>query len=262
MASFLILLVSSAYAISVQLENGQKGAKYWIEGEFEDRLHELIFAVPQNNLSEIESLLRQVSEPKSPLYGRYLTFDQVGKMVQNEEATEKVQTWLSEEGITCQGTPYGEYLKCKTSTATWNRVLNASFRKYVSGNTTVVRSPHYSIPKHIAPYLSTVLQVMHLPQLRVDVPARKSTSQTDGKTTPALLNQYYNISDNSCGHRGSQSVFESGTNNMSPNDLKSFQKLYKIPPNPVGINIGGNNDSKTCEYLPFECGEANLDVQV
>ena len=43
--------------------------------------------------------------------------------------------------------------------------------------------------------------------------------------------------------------------------ISCFQKTYQLKTHGVDHDIGGYSDDKTCEYLGFECGEANLDVQ-
>jgi hypothetical protein len=61
--------------------------------------HELVFAVHQLNIDVLERELLERSTPGSPKYQKWLTFDQVGKLVTNQAAFEAVKTWLTVNNI-------------------------------------------------------------------------------------------------------------------------------------------------------------------
>jgi subtilase family serine protease len=61
--------------------------------------HELVFAVHQLNVDVLERELLERSTPGSPKYQKWLTFDQVGKLVTNQAAFEAVKTWLTLNNI-------------------------------------------------------------------------------------------------------------------------------------------------------------------
>ena len=61
---------------------------------------ELIFAVKQTNLEQLESTLLAVADPDSPRYGQHLSAEQVNDLVAprpNDIMT--VLTWLKEQGV-------------------------------------------------------------------------------------------------------------------------------------------------------------------
>ena len=79
--------------------------------------------------------------------------------------------------------------------------------------------------------------------------------------TPALLNAYYNITNNTGTFAVSQAVYESDNQYMSPTDLSYFQSSFDIPQQAISRDYGGHADasSSECNYYTERCIEANLD---
>jgi hypothetical protein len=59
--------------------------------------HQVVFAIKQQNLDELEQILWDVSNPASAKYGQHLTRDQVLEITRNEEATEKVKRYVQKK---------------------------------------------------------------------------------------------------------------------------------------------------------------------
>jgi tripeptidyl-peptidase-1 len=244
--------------------------------------HELVFAIPQLNLEYLKTLHSEVSDPTHPKYGQYLGFEEVGDLVRNEKSMRVVRAWLTDAGVSeCTPTKHLEYVRCVAPTSKWNSVLDAQFREYRSAVATaasVVRAPKVHVPSFVREHLSGILLASELPPPRTQggeqqqqqrSPSRSASAGAGGYCdthpccTPTLLNKVYNFTTNSGSGLGSQSVFETGTQTMSPADLAKFQTKYAsmAAPQPIAHDIGGNVDDNTCKYLSFECGEANLDIQ-
>eukprot|EP01031_Cornospumella_fuschlensis_P010120 gene10120-12405_t len=75
------------------------------------QMHEVVFAVKQRNLDQIEKILFEVSDPANPKYGQYLSREEVGRLTENRDSTVKIQQFLLKNGATVvHTTPYGEYI--------------------------------------------------------------------------------------------------------------------------------------------------------
>lgn len=70
-----------------------------------------------------------------------------------------------------------------------------------------------------------------------------------------------NMTTNIGNSLGSQSVYESISQNYSPSDLTGFQTNFLLPVQGVAKDIGGYNSSFVCTTQSSSCEEANLDVQ-
>jgi len=246
----------------------------WSASELkDDPLHEVILGVRQRNVEVLEKKLRAVSEPSSAQYGQYLSFEQVGALVRNEPSLAAVRVWLGQVGVPahqCHTTTYGEYLRCSARVSVWNAALSARFRLYTrrTTNETVVRAPQVHVPRHVRPHLAALWLGSELPTASPFEARAVASRQTSGAgycdghpcCTPAALREMYNISGSGDG-LGSQSVFETAGQTMSAADLLAFQTKYGVPHHKVDRDIGGGIDDDTCKFLPYECGEANLDIQ-
>ena len=166
----------------------------------------------------------------------------------------------------CDATPHGEYLLCSARISVWNTLLEAQFREYSNGATTVVRAPHVSVPVEVRPHLTGVLLATELPPtvkasmhwargtsekvadtaLTVSLRTSDTYCESHPCTNPSLLRSVYNISHNIVGSmKGSQSVFETGGQVMSPADLTAFQKKYGVATQTIAKDVGGNVDDDT-----------------
>ena len=263
----LTLLALSGSSPSAWVEIARQGAvdpAEWAPGAMlgrsagaspSDPVHEIIVAVKQNNVAELELLLGEVSDPASPRYGQHLSFEEIGRKVRNDEGLAAVRAWLASAGVDsyrdCTITPHGEYLHCRAPTSTWNAALRAEFRTYlprpqqprllgarVHRMAPVVRAPKIHVPSHVAPHLVGILLASELPPVRdlVDAAAAAAGQARSGLGDPFcdshscatvdLLKKVYNVTTNG-GGLGSQSVFETSGQYMSAADLAAFQKKVR-----------------------------------
>lgn len=255
----------------------QRGSHGWTAGSLgseEDPEHELILAITQLNLDAVEQTLLAVSDPTSARYGQHLSFSEVGALVRNDVGVAAVSAYLEAAGVDqCHASPHGEYMRCRARVSVWESALNARFQRYTRALSTVLRAPSLSVPSDLRLHLVAIWLGSELPpesSFSVSTPAPRRTKagapgycESHPCCTPAVLRRVYNLSEAAVdgGGRGSQAVFETGGQYMSPKDLAAFQTKYGIPAHPIDHDVGGHVDDDTCEYLPYECGEASLDVQ-
>lgn len=89
------------------------------------------------------------------------------------------------------------------------------------------------------------------------------TPSFKGYVTPALLRQYYNLSNSVLGSSDvSQAVFNALNQSLSPSDLRLFQKTFNLPASSIANSVNGHVFDGACIAQGGTlCVEANLDVQ-
>lgn len=227
--------------------------------------HEVVFAVNQKNLDQLERILFEVSDPKHEKYGQFLNRQQVANLTSNAAGTEFVSSFLNKNGVRIvNSTPHGEYITATAPISQWEKLFATTFYTFNQreAREPVTRAHHYSIPAELADHVSAVFNTVQLPPR---VPAKRAlTQKVAGKTntvTPALLNSYYEVTSNKGNVKASQAVFESLGQYYSPSDLSLFEKNYNIPAQEVAVDVGGFVSDSECVDDPNNCIEANLDVQ-
>uniref|UniRef100_A0A8C2BBQ7 Tripeptidyl-peptidase 1 n=1 Tax=Cyprinus carpio TaxID=7962 RepID=A0A8C2BBQ7_CYPCA len=75
---------------------------------------ELTFALKQQNVNQMDELLKLVSDPDSHQYGKYLSLEEVAALVRPSQLTEKVvQNWLQSHGVkNCHTVVTQDFLQC------------------------------------------------------------------------------------------------------------------------------------------------------
>ena len=229
--------------------------------------HELIFAVHQNNLDQIDTILNQVSDPDHSKYGQHLSYNEVGELTRDNVALSNVHAWLKKTlpasiSNTCIETPHGDFITCQGEVKDWEIYLATDLSHE---NHKVSIAP----PK---PLQKDVYGIHHGTTFNdEDAKQRMTTSkhyvrttkpEAAGYCTPKLLRKTYNITSKGGGGLGSQSVFETAQHGDSA-DLLKFQKTYNVEQHTIAKQIGDFWDDGTCAISSFsyECGEANLDIQ-
>jgi len=233
------------------------------------QLHEVIFSVKQRNLDMLDQFLMEVSTPKSPKYGKYLTRAEVATITANPEATSAIEAYLKSAGAeVVRKTRYGEYITAKAPISLWEQLFATTFyefKHFENRVKPVVRSLHYSVDQSLSSHVEAVFQTTQFPQVSAPrLPLKKVEKNAEAivkHITPAKLNSYYNIFTNTGNSLASQSVFESIGQYYSPSDLLQFESDYDIPLYNVTTDIGGYVSDSECLDDANNCVEANLDVQ-
>jgi subtilase family serine protease len=251
---------------------------------------ELIFAVRQNNIRELEQLLLERSTPGSSNYQQWLSFEEVEDMTSNPESAAAVILWLQEEGIDISDfTLRQEYIMARAPLSKWEELLSTEFFEFADTTRSerkVVAANEYSIPAHLVPHLSAVFNtVQATPEIytkyhRQDDEVLSSSSfatsssspslrrndlsltskgltSSDGKVTVSFLNKFLQIESNAGSSLQQQSVFETSEEYYSPNDLAAFQDYYDLP-DQAALHPYGYT---TTNCVSNDCYEGNLDVQ-
>jgi len=226
--------------------------------------HELLFCVKQNNLPELKSLLESVSDPSSPRFQQYLSFSQVGDILNNTQGVEQVVDWLTAAGANVTSvTSRGEYISASAPLALWSQLLDTEFytMQHIQSSHRISRCNAYSLPHSIAQHVQSVAYTTQLPPRHQAPRLRQATTGTTPAVNLAVLRKAYNLgAEFATQTHGSQAVFESVGQSYSPDDLTAFAKREGFTA-PKITDIGGHV-LKECPPPPNDtCEEANLDVQ-
>eukprot|EP01035_Chromulina_nebulosa_P040662 gene40662-54983_t len=93
--------------------------------------HELVFAIKQLNLDQLDDILMNISSPDSLHYQKWLSYEEVGNIVFNNNGTDNVVQWLESEGVYVSwSSKHFEYLKATANISVWERILNTQFFQY------------------------------------------------------------------------------------------------------------------------------------
>lgn len=260
------------------------------------QLHNLIFFIQQINMEELTEILHDVSDPTSSNYGKYMKSKEIAGMTESPQARLEVLSYLKAAGATIiSETLHGEYITARAPVSIWERMLNTEFFTYSVQNQRTqhnanmndednsirnyIRTERYSVPTVLDAHIDSVFNTIQMPPpivprrghhtqhtpFRSDFKQGITTAATftpDGYTNPAALNYHYNIVSNKGHPRAIQGVFASHRQAYSPADLKSFQKRYYLPDQPVYKSPGGhNNTAEWCGANVDYCAEGNLDLQ-
>ena len=248
--------------------------------------HNLVFAIKQRNLVELDQLLVERSTPGNPLYQQWLNFEEVGQMTSNPDGAKAVEDWLAENNIEVSWkSAHSDYIRATAKISQWEQMLNTKFYEFEDQsrvksskkNRVMHRATEYSLPEHVAPHLHTVFNTVQVPPVyrkkyymkdmkfenKVTANLRKDVQAGAPQVTVAFLNEYYNMTGLDGNASMSQSVFETGEEAFSPTDLTQFQQMYNLQVQaataPYGFST--NNCKVGTATTGFDCYEGNLDVQ-
>jgi len=240
--SCILMAVSAAVADKFHLVQKSVPRKTFVKNanSAADANHELVFAIKQRNLKELDSLLTERSTPGNPLYQQWLTFAQVGEMTSNIAGAEAVKEWLAQNNIEVTWeSSRSDYLKATAKISQWEHMLNTKFFEFEDKsrksmrveNRIMHRAEQYFLPTHVKDHLHAVFNTVQVPpvfkphyakavqgqqpgfktELNVrpaNHQGKKLSYELDGYVTVGFLNDFYQISTNAGDPTMSQSVFE------------------------------------------------------
>ncbi|XP_043930201.1 tripeptidyl-peptidase 1 [Protopterus annectens] len=168
----------------------------------------LTFALKQQNVDKLKTIVDQVSDPDSSRYGKYLSLSELASLVQPSKQTiQTVQTWLSNHGVkTCWTVHTKDFLQCSLQARVAEKLLPGSeFNRYIKGTQTLVRSPvPYGIYEELAEHIDFVGGVHRFPAYQKVV--SKTWANHDQRpvgfhlgVTPSVIRERYNLTAHDIG---------------------------------------------------------------
>jgi hypothetical protein len=281
LASLLVLLTSNVATTGARRVNartdcmdGDGSPLQWVAVEKAGgaSAKRLVFAVKHNNIDVLDSLVEDVSNPDSARYGNYLSLEELGDIIRNQEGHDAVRHYLLSHGVSeseIETTKNGEvclyrtsgfddlivamcgvaqFITVRTLVDTAERLLNASFyvfRHDKAPGKRLIRTEAFTIPAEIESHVDFVGGTVELPAitermyspgfLSSDLPLRPIMK---GFATPKFIYDYYNIPDPIVkSQKATQSVFEAMGEQFGSEDLELFQRSMGLGPLSVPSGI-------------------------
>lgn len=197
----------------------------------------LTFALKQQHVDKLKDLVNRVSDPDSPFYGKHLSLQELGAMIQPSGLTlSTVRKWLQMHGVDdCQTVQTMDFLQCTMSARTAETLLPGSeFHRYMKGSQSVVRSPApYQISEQLADHIDFVGGLHRFPQEK-KVLSRAWKDHTKRSlgfhlgVTPSVIRERYNISAGDIGSSpdNSQACAQFLEQYFHQADLAEFMQLF------------------------------------
>jgi tripeptidyl-peptidase-1 len=233
--------------------------------------------IKQSNLELVEKLFWEVSNPKSSMYGKYMSFDEIGELTKNENATLSTVEYLKSVGVResdIRVNPHGTFVSAVLPVSVANKAFNADFYVYShpESSDVTIKTEISSLPGELAAYVTHVAHASYfpevfqkvkiVPQLGVGDSSLAAAASNANYVTPNLLVQHYRIDQSQVSHGATQSLFEALGQQFDNKDLNQFQKQFGLKVQDI-TNIVGKDVPADCfkSTGADSCGEANLDVQ-
>ena len=262
--------------------------------------HEVLFAVRQRNIGTLDDELARRSSPGSPLYQQWLSFEQIGEIIDTDQSFEAIRAYVERHpgAQIVHVSRRKEYVKVKAPVALLNEMFCTQFHKFVDRSEknnraggrrvteegrTFIRAYDYTIPAELVEHLHTVFHTVQVPPVIVQhatvlppdgsplqrksvyAPSlrRRLSSQSisaTGYVDPIFLQYNYNIPTANGSSLINQSVFETDSQYFSPDDLLQFQKIFGLPQQAAIAPEGFTTNDCSLTDTP-NCNEGNLDIQ-
>lgn len=201
-----------------------------------------------------------VSSPKSPLYGKLLSLEEVNTLTSpSAEALKKVSSYMASFGATDISYSSG-FLRATVSISTAESMLAttySTFKHSVTGDQ-AVRCEEYFLPDHVAAHVDFVSPTVNFPRpfLRTDPPIQSEVTENT-QNTPDSLRELYGVGD-AMGHSqasATQGVTAFLRQYYLESDLQTFYATYfpELSGVPLSKVLGPNDDKAGVE--------ASLDVE-
>lgn len=91
-------------------------------------LHEVVFAVKQNNLNVLDAMLMRRGNPTDSLYQHWLTYKEITSITINKEGSDTITQFLTSQNISIVHTSKrAHYIRATAPLSTWERIFNTEF---------------------------------------------------------------------------------------------------------------------------------------
>mmetsp|Transcript_129338 Transcript_129338/g.258237 ORF Transcript_129338/g.258237 Transcript_129338/m.258237 type:complete len:583 (+) Transcript_129338:84-1832(+) len=212
----------------------------------EDMTVHLMLRHPPSAIEKLERTLVTVSDPRSALYGKHLSLEQVKEMMPVDDNHRRVVAeWLVGETGVRQVLPnHNGDVVAVTLTAAAAEHLFATrihrFRHPSTGDAVLLRATSsYTLPQPVAAAVAAVADLVGLPKVDTSIRSVSSMETKPVSTMP-----------NSCNLRDC-------AGKITPGALK---QLYNIPEDSTGMTASGNSMA-VAEFCPLGSGALGLQCQ-
>lgn len=160
-------------------------------------------ALPLRNQGQAQELVKQLNDPSSPNYGKYLSAAQFNKQfAPSKKQVEKVANYLKSKGLKVQGAPdpNNHFVNATGTVSQLQKAFDTTLKRYkVGGQILKAPSSAVKLPKDVA---QTVTAVLGLSDSTVAVPGVGVTPEPDrsAKLSAAGISASVSVPGQSIGH--------------------------------------------------------------
>ncbi|RPD69200.1 family S53 protease-like protein [Lentinus tigrinus ALCF2SS1-7] len=201
---------------------------------------QLTLALPPTNIDGLHAALYDVSDPKSPNYGKHLSKAEVEAFVAPKpDSVKAVTDWLTQHSLRPEAvSPSGDMLRIDIPVSKANSLLGANFTEFKNkdSGTTLVRTLSVTIPDDLEPHLQFIY-----PTTQFIVPLKPENPTFQVVNPPKLSRKRQSMPE--------QCAFE-----VFPECL---QDLYHIPTAPA---TASGNSLGVSGYLSEFASTDDLDI--
>ena len=226
----------------------------------------------QSNIEGLQARLLDVSNPKSPNYGKWLSKEEVATYTAPAEGNaEAIKSWLAAHGIKDIEQPTNDWIGFTVPVSTMEKLLGTEYEWFVPKDGRVSqgipRTKNYSVPKDLHGMIGmiTPTTAFYNPTKPMAEKAQKAETKVskrdcDGTNiTPDCIKQIYNVDYNANGNSLAAATLLIGLA-ASHNDFATFGQDYVSGLqdfDDISISNGNNPGSGSIDDLT----EGNLDTQ-
>ncbi|KAF7430691.1 hypothetical protein PC9H_006402 [Pleurotus ostreatus] len=254
------------------------------------RLLDLRIGMKSHKMDDLITQLYEVSDPKHPKYGQYLSKEEVDALsAPHPDSVEAVEAWLQHHGVNpdeaIDRSGGGDWITLRIPVSVAERMLDTKYGVYhhLKSEDYIVRALSYSLPRELHSHINLVTPTTYFGTIRamksnsfvnpdiqvskeafvedVNAPAALPPASCATTVTPACLKAFYNITGFSPVNPASQRIGIAGYLEEFGNraDLQTF--LNQLLPASRGFTytttlINGGEDDQNDPGV-----EANLDIQ-
>lgn len=273
LASLLVWQARASGRSPIAFRTGDHASQGWLVSDEQctGAVHFTVF-LKQQGLDRLDAAFRAVSEPDSPSYRKYLSKDEVDRMVSSStEGFADVTAWLTDHGVPKSSIEVNaDSIGVQTDCAIASSLFAAAFRQYSSDSSAhspVLLHGVATIPMNLTDHIDFVMGISELWHGRpLSMPTRRShkkhtSDNTDLRVTPKLLRNYYGVPEdetNAAPAKNLQSVaafddyFSQGALEAFYDNMAASAPSLQV----VGIDCLKHYDKKMCDQV-----ESDLDVQ-
>eukprot|EP00026_Physarum_polycephalum_P003429 Phypoly_transcript_03440.p1 GENE.Phypoly_transcript_03440~~Phypoly_transcript_03440.p1 ORF type:complete len:705 (+),score=87.98 Phypoly_transcript_03440:71-2185(+) len=264
----LLALACAEYA-TIASRTPHRYSKWVVEREaYPEELVSFKVLLKQQNLDKLDSIFWEVSDPTSPNYGKFLTEQDVARLVAPQQSTvQRVVNWLIAGGLKREAfTFFPDYIQVATDVSSASNLFSVDFALYrstKSGNTRIRINGFAQVPEVLLNDIDFVVglselidsDARHAPKYSSCADSEFGADVTDNFITPAILKQYYGIPTGLAGTNAASQGIAAFSDYFSFGALENFDSYFNI----TGINvtrIGPDCFNETCDQY-----ESDLDIQ-
>ncbi|KAI0693677.1 Pro-kumamolisin, activation domain-containing protein [Cerioporus squamosus] len=149
---------------------------------------QLTLALPPTNINGLHAALYDVSDPKSPNYGKHLSKSEVEAFVAPKpDSVKAVTDWLAQHSVHPEVvSPSGDMLRIDITVSKANALLGANFTEFKDKNsgTTLVRTLSITVPDDVESHLQFIY-----PTIQFIMPTKQENPSFQVVTPPTLASK-------------------------------------------------------------------------